>query len=183
MKFRVERDALADAVAWTAKSLPNRPSVPVLAGVLGGWWFLREGKKRGMVEEMKEGFRFVAHRPTLQLLTFLAFAGTFLGMPIVTFLPVVAKSIFGLGAPTSIDQVIADHVKSTTPLASLEYSIGTTTGGGGVIPGLSQRGGSFLPGVRTPVAAYQRVTSPTPFEASPSPPWPRTRGVGPRAER
>lgn len=34
MKFRVERDALADAVAWTAKSLPTRPSVPVLAGVL-----------------------------------------------------------------------------------------------------------------------------------------------------
>ncbi len=34
MKFRVERDALAEAVAWTAKSLPNRPSVPVLAGVL-----------------------------------------------------------------------------------------------------------------------------------------------------
>ena len=28
MKFRVERDALADAVAWTAKSLPTRPSVP-----------------------------------------------------------------------------------------------------------------------------------------------------------
>jgi DNA polymerase III subunit beta len=34
MKFRVERDALADAIAWTAKSLPARPSVPVLAGVL-----------------------------------------------------------------------------------------------------------------------------------------------------
>ncbi|GIE92210.1 DNA polymerase III subunit beta [Actinoplanes regularis] len=34
MKFRVERDSLADAVAWTAKSLPSRPSVPVLAGVL-----------------------------------------------------------------------------------------------------------------------------------------------------
>ncbi|SDT73674.1 DNA polymerase III subunit beta [Actinoplanes derwentensis] len=34
MKFRVERDALAEAVAWTAKSLPSRPSVPVLAGVL-----------------------------------------------------------------------------------------------------------------------------------------------------
>lgn len=34
MKFRVERDVLADAVAWTAKSLPTRPSVPVLAGVL-----------------------------------------------------------------------------------------------------------------------------------------------------
>jgi len=34
LKFRVERDALADAVAWTAKSLPTRPQVPVLAGVL-----------------------------------------------------------------------------------------------------------------------------------------------------
>lgn len=34
MKFRVERDALAEAVAWTARSLPARPAVPVLAGVL-----------------------------------------------------------------------------------------------------------------------------------------------------
>ena len=33
VKFRVERDALADAVAWTARSLPARPAVPVLAGV------------------------------------------------------------------------------------------------------------------------------------------------------
>lgn len=34
MKFRVERDALTTAVTWTAKSLPTRPSVPVLAGAL-----------------------------------------------------------------------------------------------------------------------------------------------------
>ncbi|WP_406284539.1 DNA polymerase III subunit beta [Embleya sp. NBC_00896] len=34
MKFRVERDVLADAVAWTARSLPARPAVPVLAGLL-----------------------------------------------------------------------------------------------------------------------------------------------------
>ena len=34
MKFRVERDPLADAVAWAARSLPVRPSVPVLAGLL-----------------------------------------------------------------------------------------------------------------------------------------------------
>lgn len=52
----------------------------------------------GLLDEMKAGFRFVASRPKLLMLTFLAFAGTFLGMPIVTFLPVVAKSIFGLGA-------------------------------------------------------------------------------------
>ena len=34
MKFRVERDALADGVAWVARSLPSRPPVPVLGGVL-----------------------------------------------------------------------------------------------------------------------------------------------------
>ncbi len=34
MKFTVERDLLADAVAWAARSLPVRPSVPVLAGLL-----------------------------------------------------------------------------------------------------------------------------------------------------
>ena len=34
MRFRVERDVFADAVAWTARSLPARPPVPVLAGLL-----------------------------------------------------------------------------------------------------------------------------------------------------
>ena len=33
MKFRIDRDALADAVAWTARTLPVRPPVPVLAGM------------------------------------------------------------------------------------------------------------------------------------------------------
>ncbi|HWM59126.1 MAG TPA: DNA polymerase III subunit beta [Pseudonocardia sp.] len=34
MKFRVERDVLADAAAWVVRSLPARPPVPVLGGVL-----------------------------------------------------------------------------------------------------------------------------------------------------
>ena len=34
VKFRVERDVFADAVAWAARTLPVRPSVPVLAGLL-----------------------------------------------------------------------------------------------------------------------------------------------------
>ena len=34
MKFRIDRDVLADAVAWTARTLPVRPPVPVLAGML-----------------------------------------------------------------------------------------------------------------------------------------------------
>lgn len=34
MKFQVERDVLAQAVAWTARTLPNKPALPLLAGVL-----------------------------------------------------------------------------------------------------------------------------------------------------
>ena len=34
MKLRIERDALADAVAWAARTLPPRPTNPVLSGVL-----------------------------------------------------------------------------------------------------------------------------------------------------
>ena len=34
MKIRVERDTLADAVAWAARTLPARPSLPVLAGLV-----------------------------------------------------------------------------------------------------------------------------------------------------
>lgn len=34
MKFQVERDALAEAVSWAARSLPTRPSMPVLAGLV-----------------------------------------------------------------------------------------------------------------------------------------------------
>jgi DNA polymerase-3 subunit beta len=34
MKIRVDRDGFADAVAWVARSLPSRPPVPVLGGIL-----------------------------------------------------------------------------------------------------------------------------------------------------
>lgn len=34
MKFRVEREVLAEAVTWVARGLPARPPVPVLAGIL-----------------------------------------------------------------------------------------------------------------------------------------------------
>ena len=66
-------------------------------------------------------------------------------------------SALGAGATTSFDQTLADFTKATVPLASLEISVGYTTGGGGVIGGLSQRDGNFLPGARNPVTAYQRV--------------------------
>src|SRR6476659_3608288 len=34
LKFRLVREDFADAVAWVARNLPTRPTVPVLAGVL-----------------------------------------------------------------------------------------------------------------------------------------------------
>ncbi len=34
MKFRIEREVLAEAVTWAARGLPSRPPVPVLAGML-----------------------------------------------------------------------------------------------------------------------------------------------------
>ncbi|MGH3407067.1 MAG: DNA polymerase III subunit beta [Streptosporangiaceae bacterium] len=34
MKFRVEREALGEAVAWVARELPARPVIPVLSGLL-----------------------------------------------------------------------------------------------------------------------------------------------------
>lgn len=34
MKIEVERNVLADAVAWTARGLPARPALPVLAGLM-----------------------------------------------------------------------------------------------------------------------------------------------------
>ena len=62
--------------------------VPVIRG---------SAEMKSMMAEMHEGFAFVITRRGLLLLTFLSFIGTFLGMPIVTFLPVVAKAIFAAG--------------------------------------------------------------------------------------
>lgn len=33
MKFSLDRDSLADAVAWAARALPSRPAIPTLAGI------------------------------------------------------------------------------------------------------------------------------------------------------
>lgn len=67
-----------------------------------------QSRPTGILHEMKEGFRFVIARRNLLLLTFLAFVGTFLGMPLFTMLPVVAKSVFGLG-PRGLSLLQADY--------------------------------------------------------------------------
>ena len=63
---------------------------------------------KGIFDEMKQGLVFVRSSPNLMLLTFLAFAGTFLGMPLFTMLPVVAKTIFKLG-PKGLSLLQADY--------------------------------------------------------------------------
>src|SRR3954451_16075404 len=68
-------------------------------------------------------------------------------------------SALGAGASTSFDQVLAQHVKGTTPLPSLELTIGTTGGAGGKAASLWQVDGAFLPGEKKPLAAYQRVSA------------------------
>jgi len=67
----------------------------------------REGP-RNIFHDMREGFVFVRQRHTLLLLTFLSFAGTFLGMPLFTMLPVVAARIFNLG-PRGLSLLQADY--------------------------------------------------------------------------
>jgi predicted MFS family arabinose efflux permease len=52
----------------------------------------------GMRSQMREGLSFVWGRESLRSLTLLAFASTFLGMQVMTFLPVFADDIFHIGA-------------------------------------------------------------------------------------
>ncbi len=88
--------------AWGASACFALNGVSFLA-VIVAFLIIRVPVIRGSAEiksiraEMHEGFAFVVGRRGLLLLTFLSFIGTFLGMPIVTFLPVVAKAIFAAG--------------------------------------------------------------------------------------
>ena len=50
-----------------------------------------------MYDELRGGLSYVRHQPGLSGLTLLAFATTFLGMPILTFLPLFAQDVFGGG--------------------------------------------------------------------------------------
>ena len=50
-----------------------------------------------MYDELRGGFLYVRHQPGLIGLTFLAFATTFLGTPLLTFLPLFTQDVFGGG--------------------------------------------------------------------------------------
>jgi len=50
-----------------------------------------------LIDEMRLGLSYVRRQPTLMSLTTLAFVSTFLGLPLLTFLPVFAQDIFHQG--------------------------------------------------------------------------------------
>ena len=50
-----------------------------------------------LVDELRTGLLFVSGQPVLQALSFLAFCSTFLGVPLITMLPLFAKDVFRLG--------------------------------------------------------------------------------------
>ena len=47
-----------------------------------------------MIDQMKGGLRYVQAEPKLVLLTILGFVAAFLGLPLLTFLPVIVKDVF-----------------------------------------------------------------------------------------
>ncbi len=55
-------------------------------------------RESSMAEDIREGLRFMAERPAIMQLTLLAFCATFLGIPLMTLLPVVAKAVFAMGS-------------------------------------------------------------------------------------
>jgi len=47
-----------------------------------------------MMEQMKDGLRYVRDSRNLKIVTALGFTGAFLGLPLLTFLPVITKDVF-----------------------------------------------------------------------------------------
>jgi predicted MFS family arabinose efflux permease len=62
--------------------------------------FQPQKTEESIVDAMKQGFHFVRRQPAMEALMVLAFCMTMLGIPVLTFLPVVAKRIFAGDART-----------------------------------------------------------------------------------
>jgi len=62
--------------------------------------FLPEKTAESIASSMQQGFRFITRQGAMAALIVLAFAMTFLAVPMRTFLPVFAKNIFHKGAET-----------------------------------------------------------------------------------
>lgn len=76
--------------------------IPVILSLLviraGGYKPVVGHVRKSVMSEMGDGLRFVKGDAAILQLTFLAFTGTFFGVPISVLLPVVAKKVFTLDA-------------------------------------------------------------------------------------
>jgi MFS family permease len=52
------------------------------------------GVGTGMRDQLRGGLRYVRHQPQLMTLTMLGFISAFLGLPLLTFLPIITKDVF-----------------------------------------------------------------------------------------
>lgn len=68
--------------------------------------------KEPVLESMKVGFRFIRDTASMRNLVALAFLMTLLGMPIMTFLPVVAERVFHLGKDAYSEMLVVSGVGS-----------------------------------------------------------------------
>lgn len=55
---------------------------------------IRPAERKPMMHELKVGLAYVRSQPAIMALTVLAFMTTFLGLPLLTFLPIFARDIF-----------------------------------------------------------------------------------------
>jgi MFS family permease len=59
--------------------------------------FIPSSTGQSVIASMKQGLQFVQRHPVMPSLVGLAFATTMLGVPLIVFLPVFAKNVFGRG--------------------------------------------------------------------------------------
>src|SRR4029079_11466940 len=62
--------------------------------------FVPEKSVVSVYASMKQGFGFIKNQGAMVALVFLAFCMTGLGIPLLTFLPVIAKDVFHAGPST-----------------------------------------------------------------------------------
>lgn len=74
--------------------------IPVIVSLLLIRTSFRPERKeqKSMLHEMREGVSFVRRDAAISELTLIAFVSTFLGIPMLTLLPVIVKEVFQLGA-------------------------------------------------------------------------------------
>lgn len=87
--------------------------------VIAGLRMLRGGEttpgpRTQLWHELRGGLRYTWAHPSLLMLTTLASLGTFLGVPLMTFLPVMARDVFGRGVDLYSEMLVVSGAGAVT---------------------------------------------------------------------